>query len=480
MKQARSSINIIFIIVLMFGLFETLYGWTQLLGLSASLHPRYPSTGTFYNPGPFCGYIATLSPLALYFCITPQLKFLHRLSYIYIIMSFSLMPVLMGRTGWIAAIIGCSYVLFTCKQFQRPKGKGIWIAILIITAIATLLFYLKPQSALGRLFLWRNGISAMFEHPISGVGWDNVAGALGNAQESYFSTHKNSLFKQVAGSPEYAFNDFLQIGIAYGLIGLAVFLYILYISLRSASLTKQHGIFGYFIAFIVVCLSSYPLQFPEFIITTTLIVVIATASHPKISALNIFLLSIFVSSLALFSCITIKYRKDKSLQWDKIKYTYQYLLTDKDLLSLDSLMSEHSWDNHYLFDYGKALRNNGYYEKSNTILKQGVQQSSDPMFLNLIGRNYHDIRDYAQAELYFTRSINRLPGRMYPYYLLAKLYCDPANFEPIKFKAIYNAARSIKPKVISPAIEQISHELFLLNDSIEKVERIEHPIHPAL
>lgn len=462
----KGIVGFITLVIIAFGLWETLYGWSQLLGLSRSLHPNYPATGTFYNPGPFCGYIAMLMPLALYSVVKNNCNPLKWLSYIYLILSLSLMPALMGRTGWIAAIAGCIFVLFACKRIQWPKGKKLWLVLLAVIILGGGLFYIKPQSALGRLFIWQNGVLAMLEHPLLGVGWDNVAGALGSAQESYFSAHENSLFAIVAGSPEYAFNDFLQIGIAYGFVGLISFVSVLCFSIICACKAEHYGLAGSIVAFCVVCMSSYPFQFTAFIITVALMVVTAICSCPGFSVFVRVPLSILISVFALLSCQTIDYRKSKLEEWDRVKYRYQYRLSDRDCLLLDSLMTDLSWSHRFLFDYGKALRQSKLYEKSNGVLLNGTKQSSDPMFLNLIGRNFHDTKDYEQAELYFIRSICRLPGRMYPYYLLAKLYADSANFDYEKFGAAYSKAMSLVPKVNSTAINQMKSELQQINDSI--------------
>lgn len=35
------------------------------------------------------------------------------------------------------------------------------------------------------------------------------------------------------------------------------------------------------------------------------------------------------------------------------------------------------------------------------------------------------MKHYDSAEYWFMRAVHRLPGRIYPYYLLANLYADP-------------------------------------------------------
>jgi tetratricopeptide (TPR) repeat protein len=104
---------------------------------------------------------------------------------------------------------------------------------------------------------------------------------------------------------------------------------------------------------------------------------------------------------------------------------------------------------------------------------KGEKISSDPMFLNLIGRNYYDLKDYEQAVHYFERSINRLPGRLYPYYLLAKVYADSCNYNAERFSAAYKTVMRLTPKVQSQAIRQMRAKLHSLNDSINHVTEIQ-------
>ena len=53
--------------VLMFGgAVQALLGLGQIAGLYPSGHSLFVLTGTFYNPGPYSGYLAAILPVALY------------------------------------------------------------------------------------------------------------------------------------------------------------------------------------------------------------------------------------------------------------------------------------------------------------------------------------------------------------------------------------------------------------------------------
>lgn len=450
-------------------LWEAVLGWCQLFGFKHSLNILYPATGSFYNPGPYCCFLSMILPLCLWQILDKSnKKFIYWISWVYIVISMPLLPILMSRTGWIAAVVGCCFVLY-----ERNKGKikfpkkrySILIAISII-AICVALFFIKPESALGRFLIWRNGICAMAKNPIFGVGWDNVSGAIGNAQELYFANNPNNILASVAGSPEYAFNEFLQVGIAFGLLGLTAFITIMLSAFIFSYKSCEYGLAGSILSFVVVCFSSYPLQFPEFIMSIGTLISASVISYKKFNLIVSCIISAIIIAAATYGSSRLRDREKITKEWKFMSTIYSYRLNEKDQQFLDSVMQEYGWNSNFIFDYGKALRENGHYLKSNLVLQRGVKQSSDPMFLNLIGRNYQDLNDNEMAEHYYMRSANRLPGRVYPYYLLTKLYADSANFNSQKFNHYHRKTMTMKPKVQSPAINQMRHELKLLKDSL--------------
>ena len=52
--------------LMFFGMVETVWGMRQLYGFTASGHSHYALTGSFFNPGPYAGYLAMILPICLY------------------------------------------------------------------------------------------------------------------------------------------------------------------------------------------------------------------------------------------------------------------------------------------------------------------------------------------------------------------------------------------------------------------------------
>lgn len=99
--------------------------------------------------------------------------------------------------------------------------------ILILLLAAAGMFFLKPDSALGRLFMWKITCRAIAAHP-----WGCHTGfacAYGGAQSLYFASGNYAAWEErVAGSPEYAFNEYLEFALTYGIVMCILALFVIF------------------------------------------------------------------------------------------------------------------------------------------------------------------------------------------------------------------------------------------------------------
>ena len=94
------------------------------------------------------------------------------------------------------------------------------------------------------------------------------------------------------------------------------------------------------------------------------------------------------------------------------------------------------------------------------MMKELMKVSSDAMILNIIGKNCQALGQCMEAEEWFIRSTHRLPNRIYPYYLLAKLYAEhPEVFPKKKLEWAAKVVLEKEAKVESTAIRQMREEV---------------------
>ncbi len=87
-------------------------------------------------------------------------------------------------------------------------------------------------------------------------------------------------------------------------------------------------------------------------------------------------------------------------------------------------------------------------------MQEAMEYTCDPMVLNIIGKNYQATGEYEEAEESLIRSTHRLPGRIYPYYLLVKLYAESEYRQPEKLKYAAEVVLTKEPKVQSTAVKR--------------------------
>ncbi len=111
-------------------------------------------------------------------------------------------------------------------------------------------FLLKPDSALGRLFLWKITCRAVVSYP---SGCDKgFAFAYGEAQEDYFAQGNYAEWEErVAGSPEYVFNEYLSLALAEGVAVCLIVLIVIGTCLWIGAKRGRYGICGAILSLLI-------------------------------------------------------------------------------------------------------------------------------------------------------------------------------------------------------------------------------------
>jgi len=473
-KNHLSFPTIVTWVLIILGGMEAVWGLRQIYGLAVSNHSLYALTGSFYNPGPYSGYLAMIFPLCLYEWLNlkektertwvEQGKYYIALGVMLLILC--VLPAGMSRSAWIAAAISGTWVYgmrvswgSRLKEFERKYKKRLVLVCIagsvIIIVAGYALFQLKATSANGRLFMWKISSMAIAESPVIGHGTGNFVSAYGRAQENYFADGEFSETEElVAGSPEYAFNEYLQVAMEYGIPFLLVVSLVIVFCLWKGNSEGRIGICGGVISFLVFSFSSYPMQIPGFAVTFYLLLTACVVGRSKV------ILFLFISMMALLGTYYWKNNQYAACKdWYRSKMLYNIGAYQSAKEDYGKLYPELANRGAFLFEYGYSLHKLKEYDNSTRILEEAMAHSNDPMILNIIGKNYQALGDYEKAEEYLIRSTHRLPGRIYPYYLLVKLYAEPQYLQPEKLKYAAEIVLTKEPKVQSTAVREMREEV---------------------
>ena len=447
---------------------EAILGLRQLYGFATSGHSMYALTGSFFNPGPYSGYLAMILPVCLYQWLVCGRRGGRVVAGGVMLLILCVLPAGMSRSAWLAAGVSCLCVYawhmdWTDKfrlLWQQQRQRVVMVVVggfCVLLLAGYLLFVLKPDSARGRLFMWKITCRAIAEKPLTGYGIHNFAAAYGNAQETYFAAGDYEPWEErVAGSPEYAFNEYLQVAVELG-IPLAVCLLVVVVLCLYRGVRKgRYGICGAILSLMIFSFSSYPLQLPVFIVTSGGLLVACLSGADRWQWLGVAVLVGIIGGFRLKNDLQVE---QACREWMNARVLYNagaYQSAEKEYGRLYPLLRDRA---SFLFEYGHGLHKQQQFSKSNRILKEALQRSCDPMILNVIGKNYQQMGDCLSAEDWFIRSTHRLPGRIYPYYLLAKLYAEPSFRQPDKFEKMKWMVLTKEPKVHSTAIRQMREEI---------------------
>ena len=493
--------QVIFIGLLIYSSHELLYGLSQLCGLLPSNHSLYSLTGSFDNPGPYGGFLAVCtSILTAYYVkhINDQKcnsisKLLYWSTSIIAIVAIIILPSTQSRSAILA--LGCSMFLLAFGT-ERIKAKikpilkryGLWLT-LALAIIGTGAYLFKKPSADGRLFMDKICIKAMRENGWKGAGIGRYGGAYGKAQASYFKKQIeekgkddldwraiNEHDRMTADCPDNAFNEYLFIGVEAGPIVMLLFIGIIVSAIIISF--KRGTIWCYgMTAFAVFALFSYPLHVKQFQILFPILLAACVSdrqqnTQDQIEAKEVsfyknkYNLAGIVTIVAiLVSLSTIVFLKlpeaklykqaetawKKTERWHKKEY-YEYVVED-----CDNLLPYMKHDYRFLFAYGQSLNKTGNYEKSDSILRMGTEICSDPMIWNVMGNNSLALGKYREAEDRYKHAFYMVPNRLYPLYLLAKLYHEEGD--TAKFMNMAEKIASFPPKIESTNTEQLRDEI---------------------
>ena len=261
-------------------------------------------------------------------------------------------------------------------------------------------FILKPDSALGRLHVWRMECRAIAERPWTGAGPGMGPWAYGEAQEAFFREHLGTVSPavvRVAGCPEYAFNEFLGLGVEYGVPALLLSVLLVVSSILVLHRTNSPLAAG-LTAWSVFACASYPLSVPQLRILGAIFIVSGVVSG---------LMMIPNKGVAgLLAVLTLG--------------TNGWIgFTDRGRQMAGK--GERITDVREVYAEGYALHQAGRYEESTKVLEKGAMLSCDPMFEIIMGKNAEALGDFDRAEVLYEKAHYMVPSRLYPLVRLMRL-----------------------------------------------------------
>jgi len=465
--------------------YQVIYGQLQLLGYLKSHHILFSITGSFANPGPYAIFLVSALSYVMADLIFKNPGRYKWPLWIVLVLSIGVLPATKSRSAWMALTIAALFLFYSYFRKQSSpfalvrKLKSIWkigLPIIVSILISLGLYLLKPDSVSGRIYLWERALKGSSEFRYTGLGYGNLEGRIALFQIIEGKSERE-YDKNQSGFVQYAFNDYLQIFLENGIFGLLIFLLILITLIKKGTKVSLHsrdpilfGALGSLLSILFSAFFSYPFEvIPIWVLFLFGVSLINgeigdrdSYTIKSVTGINIFralicLLSFFVLYLNenIFRCKSLVAKADTYLMAGEVK---QAITLYKEAMDINPAMLD------ILPGYGKALFLDQRYAESVTFLKKASKKRMDPVVYCNLGDSYSRLGLYDEAEKCYRFSISLTPKKIYPRYLLAKMYFakgDSANtIKEIKWVLNSPTIR------FSPAESQIRLELQSIADEI--------------
>ena len=340
------------------------------------------------------------------------------------------LPASMSRSAWAAFALALALWSLSRAKFRNfIKARKLLLALAAAAAVivAAGAFSLKRDSALGRFHIWGMELRAIADSPLVGHGSSYAMGSYGDAQAEYFESGQRSPEREkIAGCPEYAFNEYLHIGMDFGVPAMLAFAVLLVFGIMVLIRNNSALAWG-LVTWATFAFASYPLSVWQMCLLPAVMLGAAVGSVLKNAGkrLKVIIMStaVIVSIAGISVWLPDAFRKrDAEKKWHDALKMASFGMEDGLENRLAPLYPEIKHNYRYLYDYGYALHKSGQYEESNDILREGAAISSDPMFYNIIGKNFEAMGNFDAAVKCWRHSHFMVPSRLYPYILLMEMY----------------------------------------------------------
>ncbi|WP_026327264.1 O-antigen ligase family protein [Proteiniphilum acetatigenes] len=129
-----------------------------------------------------------------------------------------------GRAAILATVV--IFILFFIRLLKERDIRFSFVHYTVVALCCLLLlaglFFIKKDSASGRLLIWQCSAQLVSRKPVFGYGGNGFTTNYMDEQASYFTKHPDSKYAMLADNVRHPFNEFLKWTINYGMAGLSL------------------------------------------------------------------------------------------------------------------------------------------------------------------------------------------------------------------------------------------------------------------
>jgi O-antigen ligase len=415
----RPSISVICLIIVTLCVLQAVYGILQYVNMFPAVN-GFRVTGSFDNPAGFAASLCAGFPFAIYFVFNE--KSWKRYTAIAAGMAIVAAVVLSASRAGIISLSAVCMAVFFYKIKIAAKWKWMMVIILLCASVSGL-YFLKKDSADGRLLIWRCTWEMIKDKPLFGHGYGGFKANYMNYQAEYFETHTGSKYAMLADNVRHPFNEYLLLAVNFGLIGVLVLFLLLY------QLWKTHrrnpdkplllciacwcilstGVFAMF---------SYPLKYPFTLVTGLLSLYICGFFRRRFHWRE----KTAMIGMFVIACYFVSDRMLAEMKWKQLARQSLLGKTEQALPSYRLLHNRLRMKELFLYNYAAELNVVRRYGESLSVARECERLMADYDLQMLIADNCRQLKRHEEAEAHYKKASMMCPVKFVPLYELATLY----------------------------------------------------------
>jgi hypothetical protein len=359
-----------------------------------------------------------------------------------LILAYSLFS--LNRAFMIGSIVGILFLLLAYNKLRLRK-KTIFLSILLfVSIIAVLAVYVKSDSSLGRMLIYKISWNMFLEHPFTGIGWGNFYRDYGLYQAQFFETG-NYTQKEflLAGNTFYAFNDYWQFVVETGIVGAVCLLFSVFLAIRISRLRLREEPNDHLlkltiaVGLMIGIAALFTHVFEQKLFRIGAVFALVYIILPKLQSRILFskgVLAITVVTVFAFFQYSFELMNIQNYgKWEQAKNlsSIGYVAESRSIYA--ELYSNFKDDVGFLKDYNDALGGENNIKKKIFLLKRILDQNTDNISYLKLANVYDEALMQREAERAYLTSVHIVPNRFVPkdalinFYVKTKQY-DKANY----------------------------------------------------
>lgn len=366
-----------------------------------------------------------------------------------------------SRAGMLS--IGAVGVMRGISVVRNPSVRRATWGLLPVLLVG--LYFLKRDSADGRLLVWRCTAAMIADRPLFGHGPDGFAAGYMNYQADYLREHPDTPYAQLADSVQHPFNEYLAVAVDYGLFGAMVLAALGWGVVRRYRRSAAGGdpvvraAGACLLSIGVFAVFSYPFFYP---FTWTMVLfslwIVFGTPWPRRWVVR----GVAVGAAVGLCVWTVG---DCRLQraWHRVDTLAARGNPSASLSLYRELYPKFSRNRYFLYNFAYVLNEAGEYAEGLAVAEACGRLWADYYVELLRGEAALNLAQYDEAEQAFDQAAAMCPNRFMPLYKLAMLYTATGREAKARNLAERILAKEIK--IPSATVTAIRYEMRRLIDT---------------